>query len=172
MWVSLAIAVVVVLVVAWFAVTLVTERLDATPSMAVFDIEEATTFIADRLPDRVAGRLSHDDVRVLLRWQLTYLRERGVASFGRVDEVAENAARSDAPMVADEDELVDELIGRARDEGLDADEIDIVCVSDLTVEYMRRIGAIGDTIDLDALPPAPRHAALPVRPEPDVGPTD
>ena len=158
MWLSIAIAVVVVLAIAWFAVAMVTARLDATPHMAVFDIEDATTFIAERLPDRVKNKLSYDDVHLLLRWELTYLRERGVASFGGVDHVAEDAARVDRPMVADEDELVDELLARAGAEGLDADEIDIVCVADLTTEYLVQIGAIGLEIDTAGALPAPTYA--------------
>jgi hypothetical protein len=147
-WVFIAAGAVAVLAIAWFAVSMVTARLAATPSVAVFDIEEATTRLADQLPDRVAARLSHDDVRVLLRWQLTYFRERGVASYGGVDRAAERAARMNRAVVADEDDVVDELLRRCRNEGIDADEVDIVCVVDLTVEYLVDIGAVGAPVDL------------------------
>lgn len=158
MWLPITIAAVVVLAIAWFAVAMVTAKLDATPSRAVFDIEEATTFVSENLPDRVRNQLSYDDVRVLLRWQLTYLRERGVASFGGVDHVAEAAARVATPMVADEDELVDELLARADAEGLDADAVDVVCVADLTTQYLLKIGAIGVEIDTAGALPAPTTA--------------
>ena len=92
-WIFIAVGAFLILVVAWFAITLVTTKLNATPSRATFDIEEATDYIAENLPDRVAARLSHDDVRVLLRWEVTYFRERGIASFGGVDHAAERAAR-------------------------------------------------------------------------------
>lgn len=167
MWVSIAIAAVVVLAVAWFAVAWVTARLDATPSRAVFDIEAATVYIGENLPDRVKGRLSYDDVRLLLRWEITYFRERGVASFGGVDHVAEDASLYPGPVVADEDELVDELIARARDEGLDADEIDIVCVTDLATHYLRRIGAIGAAVDTAGALPGGAAEALPAGDDPD-----
>ncbi len=134
--------------IAWFAVSMVTARLEATPSMAVFDIEEATARLADQLPDRVSSRLSHDDVRVLLRWQLTYFRERGVASYGGVDRAAERAARMNRAVVADEDDVVDELLRRCRAEGIDADEVDIVCVVDLTTDYLIDIGAVGAPVDI------------------------
>jgi hypothetical protein len=147
-WVFIAAGAVAVLVIAWFAVSMVTARLAATPSVAVFDIEEATTRLADQLPDRVAARLSHDDVRVLLRWQLTYFRERGVASYGGVDRAAERAARMNRAVVADEDDVVDELLRRCRNEGIDADAVDIVCVVDLTVDYLVDIGAVGPAVDL------------------------
>ncbi|MFN3216432.1 MAG: hypothetical protein ACE367_08065 [Acidimicrobiales bacterium] len=150
-WVFIAAGAVAVLAIAWFAVSMVTARLAATPSLAVFDIEEATTRLADQLPDRVAARLSHDDVRVLLRWQLTYFRERGVASYGGVDRAAERAARMNRAVVADEDDVVDELLRRCRHEGIDADEVDIVCVVDLTVDYLVDIGAVGSPVDVSGV---------------------
>ncbi len=168
LWVFVAIGALVVALIAWVAVTLVTTRLNATPSMAVFDIEEATTYVSEHLPDRVAGRLSHDDVRLLLRWQVTYLRERGVASYGGVDHAAEDAASRGRSVVADEDELVDELLARAREDGLDCDAVDIVCVTDLTADYLVAIGAIGGPVDLrGAIGPAadPREGPDP----PDAG---
>jgi hypothetical protein len=147
-WVFIAAGAFAVLAIAWFAVSMVTARLAATPSVAVFDIEEATARLAEQLPDRVAARLSHDDVRVLLRWQLTYFRERGVASYGGVDRAAERAARMNRAVVADEDDVVDELLRRCRGEGIDADAVDIVCVVDLTVDYLVDIGAVGAPVDL------------------------
>jgi hypothetical protein len=172
-WVFIAAGTVAVLAIAWFAVSMVTARLAATPSVAVFDIEEATARLADQLPDRVTSRLSHDDVRVLLRWQLTYFRERGVASYGGVDRAAERAARMNRAVVADEDDMVDEMLRRCRNEGIDADEVDIVCVVDSTVDYLVAIGAIGAPVDLSgALGPGATGDSTPALgrggdPEPD-----
>lgn len=150
-WVFIGIGSALILAIAWFALTLVTTKLNATPALAVFDIEEATDYIADNLPDRVANHLSHDDVRLLLRWEVTYFRERGVASFGGVDHAAERAAKQGRSVIADEEDIVDELVARAREEGLDVDEIDVVCVTDLTSDYLVAIGAVGVPVDLDAI---------------------
>ncbi len=150
-WVFVAVGAVLILSIAWFAVNLVTARLNATPALAVFDIEEATDYIADNLPQRVQNQLSHDDVRLLLRWELTYFRERGVASFGGVDHAAERAAKQGEAVVADEDDIVDELLTRAREEGLDVDEVDIVCVTDLTSDYLVAIGAVGLSVDMEGV---------------------
>ena len=92
-------------------------------------------------------------MRLLLRWELTYFRERGVASFGGVDHAAEQAARQGQSVVADEDDIVDELVTRARAEGLDVDAVDVVCVTDLTSDYLVAIGAVGMQVDLDAVAP-------------------
>ena len=152
-WVFIVIGAALVLFIAWFAVSLVTARLNATPALAVFDIEEATNYIADNLPQRVQNHLSHDDVRLLLRWEITYFRERGVASFGGVDHAAERAAKQGESVVADEDDIVDELVSRAREEGLDVDAVDVVCVTDLTNDYLVAIGAVGMEVDMDAVAP-------------------
>lgn len=148
LWILVGLAALLVLITAWFAITLVTTKLAATPTLAVFDIEEAMDYIADNLPDAVAARISHDDVRLLLRWELTYFRERGVASFGGVDHAAERAARRNRVVVADEDAAVDELLERALEEGLEVDAVDIVCVTDLAADYLVAIGAIGEAVDL------------------------
>jgi hypothetical protein len=148
MWVLIVIVGVSIVGIAWFAVTLVTTKLNATPTMAIFDIEEATEYIAQNLPLRVASHLSHDDVRVLLRWEITYFRERGVASFGGVDHAAQQAVRKADSVVADEDAIVDELLSRAREEGMECDAVDIVCVADLTSDYLVAIGAVGGAVDV------------------------
>lgn len=157
-----------VLLIAWFAVTLVTTKLNNTPSLAFFDIEEATDYVAENLPDRVTARISHDDVRLLMRWELTYFRERGIASFGLVDHSAERAARRKRIVVADEDAVVDELLKRADEWGLEVDAVDVVCVTDLTADYLVAIGAVGAPVDISgALTAAPV-----IEIEPRAKPTD
>ena len=152
-WVFILVGAALILFIAWFAMTLVTTKLNSTPALAVFDIEEATNYIADNLPQRVQNHLRHDDVRLLLRWELTYFRERGVATFGGVDHAAERAAKQGESIVADEDDIVDELVARAREEGLDVDAVDVVCVTDLTSDYLVAIGAVGIEVDMDAVAP-------------------
>lgn len=152
-WVFILVGAALILFIAWFAITLVTSKLNSTPALAVFDIEEATNYIAENLPQRVQNHLSHDDVRLLLRWEITYFRERGVATFGGVDHAAERAAKQGESVVADEDDIVDELVTRAREEGLDVDAVDVVCVTDLTSDYLVAIGAVGLEVDMEAVAP-------------------
>jgi hypothetical protein len=155
-WLFIVLSGVLVVATAWFALTLVTTKLNATPTLAVFDIEEATDYVADNLPDRVSSHVSHDDVRLLLRWELTYFRERGVASFGGIDHAAEGVAMRGRSVIADEDSIVDELLTRAHEEGLDVDAVDIVCVTDLTSDYLVAIGAVGEAVDTEAIEAAAR----------------
>ena len=65
MWVYLTIAMVTVVAFAWFAVVLVSARLRQTPELTFLDIEAATEFVAENLPEEITMRLSHDDVRLL-----------------------------------------------------------------------------------------------------------
>ena len=112
----------------------------------MLDIEEAVEFIADNLPKEVSMRVTHDEVRLLLRWQITYFRKRGVASYGSIDTEAEAAALRNKTVIAHEDDLVDELIRRSKKSGLELDAVDIVCVVDLGIQFLRNIGAIGNQI--------------------------
>ncbi len=146
MWVYISITAVTVVSLAWFSVVLVSARLRQTPTLTMLDIEKAIDFIAENLPEEVATRITHDDVRLLFRWEITYFRKRGIASYGGVDSEAEMAALGNEAVVAHEDDLVDELIKRSKEAQLGLKVIDIVCVTDLANQYMRAIGAIGDEI--------------------------
>lgn len=146
MWVYISITAVTVVSLAWFSVVLVSARLRQTPTLTMLDIEKAIDFIAENLPEEVAMRITHDDVRLLFRWEITYFRKRGIASYGGVDSEAEMAALGNEAVVAHEDDLVDELIKRSKEAQLGLKVIDIVCVTDLANQYMRAIGAIGDEI--------------------------
>ena len=146
MWVYISIAAVIVFSLAWFSIVLVSARLRQTPTLTILDIEKAVDFIANNLPEEVAMRITHDDVRLLLRWQITYLRKRGIASYGDIDAEAEAVAQLNQSVIAHEDDLVDELIRRSQKAQLELQVIDILCVTDLSNQYMVEIGAVGDEI--------------------------
>ncbi len=146
MWIYIAIAVVIVITTAWFTIVTVSARLRNTPENIEFDIDRATEYVADNLPDVITGRLSYQDVELLIKWELTYFRQRGIASYGSVDVLAERAAKSIDTVFAHEDELVDLLYSRALKENLDIDAVDIVCVTNLVNEYLRKLGVVGDLI--------------------------
>lgn len=153
-----------VVAVALATVGITTARLSNTPRDAYFDVEEAVTHVADGLPDVIAGRLSYGDARLLVRWYLTYLRQRGVASFGGVDHEAERARHARQTVVAGDDEAVDDLLARAGEEGLDYEAEDIVVVVDLVNQYLVRIGAIAAPVDTTlTLEAGDRPDALPGR---------
>ncbi|MEQ8717493.1 MAG: hypothetical protein RIE08_07750 [Acidimicrobiales bacterium] len=146
-WLFGAVAALLVIGIAVFAVNATTRGLARSLPVSVYDLAEATDFVCERLPGEVAERLDRDDVESLLAWNLTWLRSRGLATFGRVDLIAEDAARdATGPIVADEDDAVDALIERAEYEGIPVDPVDVVVVLDLDALYLRAIGAVGEAV--------------------------
>lgn len=141
-------AAIAVVAIAAFALWWVTSRLATTEAAAVYDISEATEYVADHLPDALQAKLSHSDVEAVLYWHLTYLRTRGMATFGETDLEAQAAAVGGDTVIADEDVVVDALMVDARESGRDLDEVDIVVVLELSNEYLGRIGAFGPSTEL------------------------
>src|SRR4051794_20965101 len=129
-----AVAVAGVVVVGLVVVGRETARLQATARPAVFDLEEAVDFIADRLPPEVAGRLSHDDVRWILRTDVDLLED------ATEDPDAEGAE------VVDEDAAVARILERADDEERDLHDADIAAVLDARSGYLEAIGAVGPQV--------------------------
>jgi hypothetical protein len=147
MWIYISVASVVVITAAWFAIVSVSAKLRYTPEQVVFDIDKATDYVADNLPEAITGRLSYQDVELLIKWELTYFRQRGIATYGSVDFLAEKASQSVETVFAHEDELVDQLYAQATENNLEIDTVDIVCVTELVNQYLVKVGAIGSTVD-------------------------
>lgn len=145
---------VVVLVVVALALVLVgreTARLAAAARPAVFDVGEATDFIADRLSPGAQGRLSHDDVRWILLADVDALEEatedpterrypwsRASGSIEDFDE-----------QTVDEDDAVARLLARVDAAGRDVDDADVAEVLELRTAYLTAIGAIGGEADAE-----------------------
>src|ERR1700712_1534433 len=99
-------------------------RLDAVAPRAVYDLDEAVDFVADRLPAFAAGQLTHDEVRELLRWHMLELRAKGLQPPKAVDAVQQ----LDELDVIDESSTIVFLIGRADDVGMDVPDAAIATV--------------------------------------------
>jgi len=147
MWIYISVASVVVITAAWFAIVSVSANLRHTPEKVIFDIDKATDFVADNLPEAITGKLSYQDVELLIKWELTYFRQRGIATYGSVDFLAEKASQSVETVFAHEDELVDQLYAQATENNLEIEAVDIVCVTELVNQYLVKVGAIGSAVD-------------------------
>jgi hypothetical protein len=135
-WVLVAAAAVVVVVIGFVAVGRETGMLAGRARPAVFDVTEAVEFIADRLPADVAGRLSHDDVRWVLRTDVDVLESATAEGVG--DDVDDE--------VVDEDDAVARILARADEDGRDIVDEDVVAVLDARLAYLEAIGAIGPEV--------------------------
>ena len=146
-WVFFVVGAVVVVAIALSAVGRVVGQLETERPPAVYELAAAVDWIADRLPDEVTARLSYDDVAQVLTWHLDWFGTVGVAS-----EHGEQLAGDDVQhegSVAVEDAAVDAVVARSLAAGETIDAVDVVCVLDLQMRYLREIGAVGDTVERD-----------------------
>jgi hypothetical protein len=125
---------VLVVGIAFYAVGREVVLLEQRVAPSVYELEEAVPFIADRLPEDVTARISHDDVRWILR----------------VDAEELEAATAEAVAAGEEDEVVDpdgavgRVLARTADERPDLLDEDVVAVIDARLAYLQAIGAVGD----------------------------
>jgi hypothetical protein len=138
-----AIAVAAVFLIAAVLVGREAHRLDAEPPRAVFDIDEATEWVANHLPFEVTSVLTYADVRRIIEWNLEFLRARGMA--------APDAAVPDGSIVVGPEEVADFVMARARAVDSPYSEDQVVAVLDAQFGYFDAIGAIGPEADDDEL---------------------
>ena len=127
-------------------------RLDAVAPRVVYRIDEAVTYVSDRLPEASQARLTPDEVEQLLVFHLRWLHAKGLQPVDVTDR------RQDivTPTVISEDTLIAFLIGESEREGVELlDDVDVVAVVDAHLAYLDAIGAVGppaagdDVTDLD-----------------------
>ena len=150
-WLFTALSVVVSFVIAAVTVGWVVERQASRARVAVYDLDAAVRYVADRLSESTTAELSYDDVADVLGWHLDELRERGVASF------RSGEAPGDALVVVDEAEPVARILAR-----IDGTDRANTLTDDRVVEilathdgYLRSIGAVGPAVGGDPATPEP-----------------
>lgn len=143
-WIFLAIGTVLVVGIAFVAVGQAVARTTRDRPPVVYEVDDATRWIADRLPDESTARLSYDDVSRILHWHLDWFHDVGASSrFG--EELAGDGVRREG-VVAPDDAAIDAVVARSlAADGPDA--VDVVCVLDLQYAYLRALGAVGDAAD-------------------------
>lgn len=125
-------AVVLVVAIAFYAVGREVVLLEQRVAPSVYELEEAIVFIADLLPEDVAGRISHDDVRWILRVDAEELEAA----------TAEAVANGEDDEVVDPDGAVGRVLARTGERPELLDE-DVVAVLDARLTYLQAIGAVG-----------------------------
>ncbi len=112
-----------------------------TPRVSVFDLAEATEYVAERLPFEQRATLTYDDVRSILGWHLDYLEARGVAF-----ERDPGATSEPGVEVIDDDRALAWVLGKVAEAGLEVSDADVATVLDEEARYLRAIGAIGGPV--------------------------
>jgi len=119
-------------------------RLDAVAPRAVYEIEQALSFVSDNLPEITQARLTPDELAELLRLHLVWLHERGL----QPDRVIDRKQDIEQPVVVTGDALIAFLLGAAETAGVQLlDDVHIVNVVDAHLAYFEAIGAVGPTAD-------------------------
>lgn len=127
----------VVVAIALVAVGKVTAEFADAPPRSLFVFEEAVFFVAGRLREETTASLSYDDVRALLGFWIEQLETAGVAT-----AVGDDVARA-GPLVADDDDALAVVIGRADAVGLDVTDTQVAEVLAAANDYLVAIGAVG-----------------------------
>lgn len=135
----IVVAVVLVVAIALYAVGREVVLLEGRVQPAVFELEEAIAYIADRLPDPVTARVSLEDVRWVLQADADILEEA----------TAEAVAAGDDDEVVDPDGAVGRVLDRATDERPALADEDVVAILDARLSYLEAIGAVGTETSLD-----------------------
>lgn len=167
-WVFALVGLALIVVIGLVVLGRETARLSAAARPAVFDLGEATEFIADRLPPEVQARISHDDVHWILLADADLL-EAATADpdddrkypwsrsprpvEGRQVPVRDDRGEvvdpgADGPLdpfggVVDEDVAVARVLQAAEDADRDLSDEDIAAVLEVRMAYLEAIGAVG-----------------------------
>jgi hypothetical protein len=140
------IAAIVVFAIAAGTIGREAHRLDAVAPRAVYRLDEAVDFVADRVPPATQARLTPAEVETLLTLHLRWLHAKGLQPADVIDRVQD----IDEQVVITEDTLVAYLLGAAEEAGVEVlDDVDVVQVTEAHLAYFRAIGAVGPQAGLD-----------------------
>ena len=115
-------------------------RLDALAPRVVYDIDEATSFVADRLPSDSQARLTYAELRKMLVLHMGWLHSKGLQPQD-VTDLRQNITES---VVFGEETLTAFLMGEAMEARIEVlDDVDIVHVVRAHLDYFEAIGAVG-----------------------------
>lgn len=145
-WVFAVVAAVLVFAIAAGTIGREAHRLDSVAPRAVYRLDEAVDFVADRLPAASQARLTPAEVEQLLVAHLRWLHEQGL----QPDRPDDARQAIDRQVLITEDALVAYLLGEASSLGVDLlDDVDAVNVVEAHLEYLEAIGAVGPPAPLD-----------------------
>ena len=115
-------------------------RLDSMAPRAVYELEQATQFVADNLPSETQARLIFAELRKLLVFHMRWLHDKGLQPAGVVDRQQDIVDE----VVIDEQTLTAYLLDAAEKNNIEIlDDVDAVYVVKAHLKYFDAIGAIG-----------------------------
>jgi predicted ATP-grasp superfamily ATP-dependent carboligase len=133
-------SVVAVFVIASVVIGREARRLDAVAPRAVYEIDAAVEFVANKLPTATQSRLTMEELRGLLLSHLNWLSERNLMPADVTDRVQD----IDTPLIVDENILSAFLLREAENRGIELlEDVDVIYVVDAHNAYFAAIGAVG-----------------------------
>jgi uncharacterized membrane protein len=115
-------------------------RLDALAPRVVYDIDEATSFVADRLPSDSQARLTYAELRKMLVLHMGWLHSKGL----QPQDVIDRRQDITESVVFGEETLTAYLLGQVAEERIEVlDDVDVVHVVRAHLDYFEAIGAVG-----------------------------
>jgi len=140
--VFIAAAAVCVLAIAAIVIGREARRLDAVAPRAVYDLDQAADFVADRLPEVTQARLTPDELQAMLALHMRWLHAQGLQPDRAVDRRQDIAEL----LLISEDQLSAYLLSEAEKSGVELlDDVDVVHVVRAHLAYFDAIGAVGPT---------------------------
>lgn len=140
--VFIAAAAVCVLGIAAIVIGREARRLDAVAPRAVYDLDQAADFVADRLPEVTQARLTPDELQAMLALHMRWLHAQGLQPDRAVDRRQDIAEL----LLISEDQLSAYLLSEAEKSGVELlDDVDVVHVVRAHLAYFDAIGAVGPT---------------------------
>jgi hypothetical protein len=139
-----ALSTLLVFVIAAVAIGREARRLDAVAPRAVYELEDAVAFVAERLPTTSQARLTFDEVRQLLVAHMRWLHAKGL----QPRDVVDRRQDIDEDIVLNEETLTAWLLGEAERLEIELlDDVDAVHVVQAHLAYFDAIGAVGPRAD-------------------------
>ena len=139
---TFAIILATLLVFAIAAITVGREarRLDSFAPRAVYELEQATKYVADRLPSDSQARLTFEELRKLLVFHMRWLHDKGLQPLGVIDRRQDIVEE----IVISEETVTAYLLGAAeKNRIVILEDVDLVHVVQAHLKYFDAIGAVG-----------------------------
>ncbi len=115
-------------------------RLDSVAPRAVYDLDQAIEFVADRLPAETQARLTFEELRVLLKLHMRWIHDKGLQPADVIDRPQDITD----VIVLGEETLTAYLLGKAEESRIEVlDDVDVVHVVRAHLAYFEMIGAVG-----------------------------
>jgi hypothetical protein len=115
-------------------------RLDSVAPRAVYDLDQAIEFVADRLPAETQARLTFVELRVLLKLHMRWIHDKGLQPADVIDRPQDIME----VIVLGEETLTAYLLGKAEESRIEVlDDVDVVHVVRAHLAYFEMIGAVG-----------------------------